>query len=170
MAKRVTVKLHGAARARRMLKELGPAIEAEMVEELKRLAPMVEAEMKASIPVKTGGLRSAITSKVYPKTLRMRVGLLTKKAKRAYFYGWILERGRRARSVLVRRGPRKYARGRIVEAEQTYNLKVSPISRDKYDFIFGATRRRIQALTKKSLNRVYERALRRASRRAGPEE
>lgn len=57
---------------------------------------------------KTGKLRAAINKKVYPKTLRLRVGFLGvgKGSRTTVVYARILEFGRKAQSVPIRRGPR----------------------------------------------------------------
>jgi hypothetical protein len=88
---------------------------------------------KAEAPVRTGGLRAALNFRVAAKTLQLRLGLLTKRVQKKYFYGYILDVGRKARTRPARR---RNASGKI----STYVVRVRGISPQRYDFVFGRRR------------------------------
>lgn len=86
-----------------------------------------------------------------PKSLRLRLGLLTKRDQSRYFYGYILDQGRRAQRVRIRRGPRKGS-----------FMHIRAIPRDRYDFVFGRRADFMQNELPK-LRRVADAILRRAA-------
>lgn len=125
---------------------------AQMVRLFERVAPGARAIAQAGAPVRTGRLRAAISARVYPKQLRLRVGLLTKGDRRRFFYGYILEVGRKAQTVRARR--------RTGGGVTSYAYRVSPISAGRYDMVQGRARRSIRALIYNPANELFDRALR----------
>ena len=148
----------GAIRVRKLLARLPEDIRQEMIVELNLLGPKVlqRARSQSGFRDRSGKLRAALDWRVYPKNLRLRVGIL--KRNRDLFYGHILEVGRRAKTVI-----------RTSSAGLRHPYTVSPISPAKYDIIGGRVKAWTRAEAKRALSVIYERGLRRASRGAGNE-
>ena len=98
----------GGKSAKRLVKNIPEAMRSEMVASLDEGGNELLAAMRGRTPVgKTGKLREGIQKKVYPKTLRLRVGLFAPVRRRlGLFYAHILEYGRKAQTVTIKRGPR----------------------------------------------------------------
>lgn len=96
-------RVKGAASLRRLLRNMPDALRDEMIEQI--LIPSgneLLRSMRAAAPVgATGRLRQGLAMKVLRKSLKMRVGYLTKAMNRKLFYGWIIEWGRKAKTVIV---------------------------------------------------------------------
>jgi len=148
--------LRGAGKFRRLLRSLPEECRAELVGELQRAGPVLLAAARAEAPDRTGASSAALAFKVFPKTLRLQVGLLTKAVARRFFYLRILETGRRAQTV-QRRG----------RSGNRHPYRVSPISPSQYDIVRGRTRALARRLLRQTLNDSFDRALRRASSGGG---
>lgn len=120
--------LKGANRLRRNLRTLPNSVHDELRESLEGVGARQFFKAQAETPRRTGGLASAIKVKVLDRSLTLKIGLLTKSARRKYFYGFILDHGRKAKTVQVRRRGTRYA------------LRVRAIARGRYDFVFGRVR------------------------------
>lgn len=118
--------LKGANSLRRMLRRLPDDMRKELGGELEKIGNRLLGRAKAETPVRTGRLRSALRAKVLVKSLQLRLGLIGKAERRRLFYGYILEQGRAAKTVMIKRGPRA---GR--------QMQISPISRERYNYVFG---------------------------------
>lgn len=141
----------GAASLRRLLRRLPDASRQELGEELKAIGDRQLAKAKAETPVRTGALRAALAVRVAVKTLQLRIGLVRKVDRSRFFYGYILDQGRKAQS-----GKSKSGR----------NWAVSGISAGRYEFVFGR-RRDIQQNEIPKLRTALDRVLERAARGAG---
>lgn len=93
---RIASQLKGVASTRKLLRQVPQAAKDTMADILEASAPAFLAAMKADAPVKTGALRAALNAKVLRKSLRLRVGLVTASTGKKFFYGRILEFGRKA--------------------------------------------------------------------------
>ena len=144
-------RLSGARRVRRLLKRLPDDVRTEMAGVLQQQGPIITAYARAAAPRRTGKLERAIDWRVRPKSLSLRVGLLTKKVASDLFYARILEFGRKAKTVVAKRRTRA---GRIA-----YRLRVKPIARDRYDFLSGRARRFAIESLRPRLDKVWTRAL-----------
>jgi hypothetical protein len=144
--------LKGAGKVRRLLKRLPDESRASIVAELQRAAPVILSAARAETPVRTGGLRQALEARVFPKTMRLRVGLLTKAKRKKFFYGWILEAGRKAQTVRVRRANSRW-----------YHINVKAISPRKFDIVEGRTKALARRLVGPALDRAFRAALSRAA-------
>lgn len=153
MAARSSVK--GAASLRRLLRRLPDSARKELGDEFVGIGQRLLGRAKAEAPVKSGRLRAALKVKVAIKSLALRLGLLTKRDKSRYFYGYILDQGRRAQRKMIRRGPRKGS-----------YINVRGIPRDRYDFVFGR-RRDLQVNEIPRLRSTLTRILQRAATGAG---
>jgi hypothetical protein len=147
--------LKGAGDVRRLLKNMPDAVKGEIVSLYQSAAPKALSIARAGAPVRTGALRSALSAKVFPKSIRLRVGLLGKAVNRRLFYGRILEVGRKAQTVRARR--------RSGGGTSTYAMRISPIPAARYDIVQGRARRSIRALITGPLRGIWEKALRRAA-------
>jgi hypothetical protein len=145
----------GAASLRRLLRRLPDQSRQELGDELQRIGNRLLGRAKAETPVRTGRLRGALGVRVGIKTLQLRLGLLTKATRRERFYGYILDQGRAAKTVTIRRGPRAGA-----------TMRVSGIARARYEFVFGR-RADFREQEVSRLRAVLDRVLARASREAG---
>jgi hypothetical protein len=95
---------------------------------------------------------AGLTFKVFPKTLRLQVGLLTKAVNRRLFYGRIIDLGRK--------GGQRPARRRVPGsgAISSYAMNVKPLAGSH--FVSG---RKSEVRSRLQLGQIYERALRKAS-------
>lgn len=118
MAERIT----GLRNAKRILKNIPDSARKILSDDLQAIGKRLLGHAQAEVPVKTGKLRDALKMKfTMGVSMILRIGLLDKRAKSRYFYGYILDQGRQA---YTRKGKDK---GRYIGA----------ISRDKYNFVFG---------------------------------
>lgn len=123
----------GAAALRRLFRRLPDAAREEIGNELVGIGARLLARARGEAPVgRTGRLRAALNVKVAVKTLQLRLGLITKATQRKGFYGYILDQGRRAKTVQVKR--------RTKTGISTYAMRVKGIPRNRYDFVFGRVR------------------------------
>ena len=145
----------GGARLRRTLRRLPDFVKADVVDQLRVAGSRLTAKAKAETPRRTGGLAGAIAFRVLEGSLKLRIGLLTKGQRRRFFYGFILDAGRKAKTVTIKSGKRRGAR-----------MRISPIGRNRYNFVFG---RRSDFLRNElpGLRSALEKALSRASRGGG---
>lgn len=98
----------GMARVLRVMRKLPDAFSAQIVSVLDSGGRLILSAMRARAPKRTGALREGLSYRVYPKTLRMRAGLLdTRRGADKLFYGRIQDKGRKAQVVTVRRYVRK---------------------------------------------------------------
>ena len=151
--------LKGAGQVRRLLRQMPDAVQTEIVDLYRRTEAPALAIARGATPVRTGALRAALSAKVFPKSLRFRVGLIGKKANSRFFYGWILEQGRGAVTRQVRR--------RTSSGVSSYALKVSLIPAARYDIVKGRAESQIKGLFTQSLRTIWDKALRRAALGAG---
>lgn len=145
----------GAGKVRKLLRRLPETFRDEIVSALQGLGPKLLGRARAEAPRRSGALAAALAFKVYPRTLRLRMGLLSKRLGRDHFYGHILEVGRKAQTVNVKR---RTSNG-VIE----YALRVSPISPGRYDMVGGRTKTFAKNLIRPLLSRIYDRALRKAA-------
>jgi hypothetical protein len=149
-------RLRGVAKTRRLLKRMPDAVQQEVLNALNATGRELAAGMQARAPVRTGALRAALSYKVFPKTLRMQVGILGPKGARSkLFYARILEFGRKAQTVTITRGPRAGA-----------SMRVSPLTARRF-VTRGNTVLR-DTLTK-NLKNMWEAALGRVAEGGGYE-
>lgn len=149
-------RLKGVKHIRRLLARLPDEVRAEMVKALEEAAPVALAiARRGNFRDRTGKLRRLLKAKVRPRSLRLLVGLITAKDRRDGFYGGILEGGRAAKVVTVRR------------AGKTYQLPIKPLSRSTYDIVRGRQQPLIRKAVENAVSPVWDRALRRATAAAG---
>jgi hypothetical protein len=110
---RVRSQLQGVASVRKLIRQLPSAVKDEMADILVDVSPDFLGAAKADAPVRTGALRDALGAKVLKASLRLRVGLLGKRTNADFFYGRIVEFGRKAQTVVIKRGPRAGAKMQV---------------------------------------------------------
>jgi hypothetical protein len=141
-------KVRGARAFRQRLKKLPEAVSAEIVGVLDEGGQKIRAAMQARARRKTGKLAAGVKYKVLPKTLRLQVGLLgTPRGRAKLFYGFILDKGREAKTVMIKRGPRT---GRPMK-----------IRARKGDYFVSGRYRELRDLINRRANHVFDRALKR---------
>lgn len=146
-------------RVRRLLQNIGPEAEREILQAYQRRAPAILAYARSEVPARNGSgrLRAALAFKIFPKTLRLRIGLLTKRIQKKLFYAHILEQGRRAQVVKVRR--RRPVSGGVA----VYMMRIRAISKDRYDFVRGRTEQFMQRTLGEDVRGILGKALKRLS-------
>jgi len=145
-------------RTRRLIQRLPDTLNKEIVKTLEDAGPELLAKARVSTPVRTGRLRSALGYRVNAKSLRAQLGLIVRRLQRQFFYGYILEVGRRA-------GPSKRWAQRKLKGGgygKKYKVNVRAISPDRYDIVQGRMKTYAQAWLRPRLAAVFERALRAA--------
>lgn len=96
--------VRGAAKLRRLIRRMPEAVQQEIVGSLDSWGRELGGAMRARTPRRRGTLLSRIRHKVFPKSLRMQVGLLgSRKVRQRLFYARILDLGRKGQSVRARR-------------------------------------------------------------------
>ncbi|SDC30902.1 hypothetical protein SAMN05444678_102263 [Sphingomonas sp. YR710] len=111
-------RLQGLRNAKRIIKNIPDSARKILSDDLQAIGNRLLGRAEAETPVKSGGLKAALKMKfTMGVSMILRIGLLDKRAKSRYFYGYILDAGRKA-----------YTRkGRHIGA----------IGREKYNFVFG---------------------------------
>lgn len=151
MASRMT----GASQLKRTLRRIPEVARIELADALTAIGRRLLARAKGEVPVRTGKLRGLLGFKVAAKTLKLRLGLVTKRAQRDGFYGYILDAGRRAQTV---RAKKRRQDGSV----STYAMRVRGIGRERYNFVFGRARE-LKQTEIPELRKVLERVLGRAA-------
>lgn len=119
--------VRGLPELRARLQKLPERVQKEILAEFDQIGGELRDAMRAKAPEKSGKLRQGITHKVFPKTLRLQVGLRNTKAGRStLFYGRIQDLGRKAQTVIVHRltgTQRAEWRNRIVQGRARASRK-----------------------------------------------
>jgi len=160
--KRSKPNIKGLQRTRGLLKRLPDAVRAEINQVFEDKAPAALAFARASTPRKTGALANALRVKTFARSLSLKLGLLTKGDRQNFFYGNILDRGRRPQTVTVRRGDRQVSGGRVVSALQTYTMKVKAIPAARFDIVFGRVGAYVKNLIGVPAREIFTKAIQRA--------
>jgi hypothetical protein len=99
--------LKGAVSFRRLLKRLSDSADRRLLALLNKAGPVLAETMRGALPERTGFARGGISWRLTPGTKTLKVGVLVPKLSRSdYFYLHILDVGRKAQTVTIRRGPR----------------------------------------------------------------
>ena len=110
MASPARRRVKGDRAFRKLLNRMPEAMRTEMLELLDGVGDELLGAMQADVPARTGSLRSALAKRLLRGSLRLRVGLVGRAVARRFFYGRIVELGRKAQTVRVtRKGGRPYA-------------------------------------------------------------
>ncbi len=125
-------RVKGASKLRQRLRRMPAYVEGDVRDELEAIGNRLLIRAKAEAPRRTGALASALQMKVLPRSLNLKLGLLTKGKRRKFFYGYILDRGRRGQYVTARR--------RTASGVSVYAMRVRAIAPAQYDFVFGRIR------------------------------
>lgn len=126
----------GMSKVKAMLDRLPESFRRQMVGVLEGAGRGLKSAMRARAPTRTGALQQGIDYKVYPKSLRMVVGLLlTRRGRSNLFYGRIQDLGRKAQVVVVsrlRRGQRGAWTARIAGGTARTSRKPADLSTATY--------------------------------------
>jgi len=152
----ISGKWAGVRATRKFLANIEPEARKELTDEFEAIGDRLLGHALAETPRLYGGLVSAIQKRVtIGSSLILRLGLLAKRAKTEYFYGYILDQGRRAGSARAKRVRKD---GTVHE----YMVRIGAISRSRYDFVFGR-REDFNLNELPRLRSIFDRILRRAS-------
>lgn len=153
-------RIQGLRHTRRLFQNIPEAARKKLTDRWRAIGNRLLGNALAETPREHGGLVSALAMRAYvAAAVVLRIGLLTKRDKSTYFYGYILDQGRRAQTVQARRRSHD---GTI----STYALRVGGIDREKYNFVFGR-RRDFEANELPGLRSIWRDILEEASRGAG---
>ncbi len=101
--------IEGVRPLRRLFKQLPDSLKRELVETLDRGGKRILAAQRASARRKTGAMVSALSMRVYPARLDLKVGFIGKRVNRKLFYAKILGGGRKAQTVEAKRKGSSYS-------------------------------------------------------------
>lgn len=119
----------GVRETQRLFRRLPGAATDEMAGVMKRYGPKFLAAQRGNAPVRTGRLIAGLAVRFLRRTLRLRVGYIGKAINRKLFYGHIIQFGRKAQTVTVKR--RK-------GTNRPYALRVGPLA--ARPFVHGTRR------------------------------
>ena len=151
-------RLRGVGRVKRLFKRLPDDVGQEIVVELsvtgRQMLAAVRARLASTTKPRTGALDRGLSQKVFPRSLRLQVGLIgTPRERNRVFYGRILDLGRKAQVV---RAQRHDPRSRKV---LRYLVKVSAIAPKR--FVTGRYPD-LRATLRENVRGIFRRALQRA--------
>lgn len=155
-------RVRGAESVSKLLRRLPDDVAQQLIVELNVSGRDMAGRMQQRAPSKTGATRAGISFKVFPKTLKLQVGLLgTKRGRSKLFYARIQDLGRKAQTVTVRRfragGQRLYFRGKkFGPSVQMYPMKV-PFMRGR-KFVTGGMRD-LRVILQKNLKNIWSKSL-----------
>ena len=151
------------------MRQMPESVQEEINAGLDSYGRQLASAMRQRAPNKTGATRAGISHKLFPKTLKLQVGLVgTKRGRAKLFYARILDLGRRAQTVIVhrfRRGTRasgegKISRGRKIGSVSSYAMNVRAIRPMR--FVTGPLTD-LRAGLNRHLKDVWNRALQRSA-------
>jgi hypothetical protein len=153
-------KWKGRAKLKRLLQRLPDTVRLEIAKLFEEQAPAALAFARASTPKRTGALAAALRVKTYSKSLRMRLGLFGKADNSRFFYGRILDRGRRAQTA---RAKRRNASGAVT----AYTVRVSALPAARFDIVYGRVAAYVRNLIGVPAKDIFAKALRAAGAGGG---
>ena len=164
-------RVKGASAFRKRLKRLPDAVSAEIVTVLEEGGQKIRAAMQARARRRTGQLVAGVKYKVLPKTLRLQIGLLgTPKGRARLFYGFILDKGRKAQTVTVtryRKGARAKDKARFAlgssgqKSSNLVSVYQMRVRARKGDYFVSGRYGELRELINRRANHVFDRALKR---------
>lgn len=160
--------MRGVAKTRRLMKRMPDEVQQEIVGALDGWGGELATEMRGRTPRRTGAVLSMIKHKVFPRTLKMQVGLLgTKKARQRVFYARIVDLGRKAKTVRVYRRKRSQRidgyqerRNQMSAGRPYYLMRVPAMAARR--FVTGPLND-LRAGLNKHLKNIWSRALKSAA-------
>lgn len=125
-------KVQGQAKMRRLLRQLPDEARADILGVMERGGRRAQVAMKVRARHRTGKLQAGVRYRV-DKSLRMQVGLLgTKRGRAKLFYGFVLDKGRKAQTVTVRRVAKGLGRGKPAGTVSSYQMRVRAMRGDEF--------------------------------------
>ena len=147
----------GLIRFRRIIKRLPDAVAGEVVVELNVTGRQIAAVMRARTPRKSGNLVAGESYKVFPRTLRLQVGLLnSRRGGDPLFYGRIQDLGRKAQVVTVQRRIRR----NVMKFTKRYTVRVRAMTGKR--FVTGRFTE-LRRTMNQNLRGIFARALAKAA-------
>lgn len=148
-------KWKGRAKLKKLLQRLPDTVRTEIAKLFDEKAPAALAFSRANTPKRTGALAAALRVKVYPKRLALRLGLMGKADNTRFFYGRILDRGRRPQTVKAKRTS---ASGAVTQ----YTIRVGALPAARFDIVYGRVAAFVRNLIGVPAKDIFAKALRAA--------
>lgn len=145
----------GIRRVRRLLRNIDDIARQELSDILYVTTVKLRNLAKVRSPIRTQRLSAGIKQRVLDRTLKGRVGLITKGDQGRLFYGHVLNRGRKAQSVTAKRSKG----GKL----QTYRLSVPALA----GRFFFPSRREASQLVQPRLQQAWANILENAAEGIG---
>lgn len=147
----------GLIRFRRIMRLLPDTVAGEVIVELNVTGRQIAAVMRARTPRKSGRLIAGESYKVFPRTLRLQVGLLnSRRGGDPLFYGRIQDLGRKAQVVMVQRRIRR----NVMKFTKRYSMNVRAMTGKR--FVTGRFTELRRTLNQ-NLRGIFSRALAKAA-------
>lgn len=147
----------GLIRFRRIMRRLPDTVAGEVIVELNVTGRQIAAVMQARTPRKSGRLVAGESYKVFPRTLRLQVGLLnSRRGGDPLFYGRIQDLGRKAQVVMVQRRIRR----NVMKFTKRYSMNVRAMKGKR--FVTGRFTELRRTLNQ-NLRGIFSRALAKAA-------
>jgi hypothetical protein len=96
-------RVRGDRAFRRLITKLPDVVRQEIVGQMKVTGTQVLAQQRSLAPFRTGATKNALSMRILPKSLKLKVGILGKPLNRQLFYAHIIEFGRKAQTVSAKR-------------------------------------------------------------------
>lgn len=94
-------RVRGDRAFKRLIKQLPAAVRQEILAVMQSQGRDELSKEQSLVARRTGALGAGLTMRVLPVSLKLKVGLLGKPINRKLYYGWIVEKGRKAQTVIV---------------------------------------------------------------------
>jgi hypothetical protein len=142
-------KLFGVSKVRRLMRRAPEEVQREIISALTKTGGAIAPAMRGRVRRRSGNLQGGISFKVFPKTMRLQVGILGRRQRTRLFYGRIVDVGRKGQTVTARRHNKN---GSVT----TYTMNVKAM-RGQH-FISGSYRDMRTTFTR-NVNGIWDRAL-----------
>lgn len=145
-------RVRGDRAFRKLLVRLPDSIRHELIVDLHVGGAEILAVQRADAPKRTGALAQALSKRVFPRTVRLRVGLIGRPVNRRFFYAKIFQWGRKAQTVNARR--------RSAGGVSSYQMRVRAIAAQPFvrSSRVAAIRDKIASGVRRFWSRVLTRA------------
>jgi len=104
-------RVRGDRAFKRIIDRLPAAVRSEIIVQLNILGRDVLAQERGAAPIKTGTMRDALSMRVLPASLKLKVGIIGKALNKRLFYSHVVQFGRKGGGRGIKRGSAKYLAG-----------------------------------------------------------
>jgi hypothetical protein len=96
-------RVRGDRSFRRLIDKLPDSVRQMIVGQMRVTGTQVLAQQRSLAPFRTGAVKGALSMRILPNSLKLKVGILGKPLNRKLFYAHIIEFGRKAQTVQAKR-------------------------------------------------------------------